>query len=163
MEADHRSDHQRIRSYLSFNLRRGKHEGHFTWRQIAEQVRNEIPQQGISIEALMQALKNVSARDQVRWKYSRQLASAWGVRELVLLHTDWSKHRRREALKKATGFDVEAIVRRWENRNRRPGADLVTLNYDRWMVAISRRLSKHPNQPDESRKRWPRDHGDGRT
>ncbi|MGF6986559.1 hypothetical protein QFZ99_006100 [Paraburkholderia atlantica] len=106
------------RGYLWSNLLLGKHVGGFTWHDIAEQMRFYMPGSGESHERLEQSLRTVASRHQTRWKHANGLALAWGVDALLLLRTDFMKYMASpQTLKDATGFDVDAIVSRWEKNS----------------------------------------------
>ncbi|MGF6981440.1 hypothetical protein QFZ99_000916 [Paraburkholderia atlantica] len=103
---DHGHDH------LWSNVLLCKQAGGFTWPEIADQM--SFYAGDTDSKRLAQSLRNLITRRQGRWKHLDALARAWGVGPITLAHADFTTCKSPDALRTDFGFDVQAVIRRWD-------------------------------------------------
>lgn len=132
-----KEDHQA--KGLWSNLKHGKETGGFTWPEIADQMSFYVA--GGDLKRLTRALERIVLDRQMTSRCVPALARAWGIPDVVLLHGHFSTCATPEALKEQTGFDADAIVRRWHgNRVGRSKASR-TQAFVSWSSDLDRKLT----------------------
>jgi hypothetical protein len=112
--------------------------------EIADQTHYYAP--GVTRQKMRHALTLVIDRRQLRWKYSAALAKAWGVREIALLHEDFTRCATLAKLRKEYGFDMHETIQRWAaNRDAQSG----NLRLDRLSAWLADTIKKGDDDKPE--------------
>ncbi|MBC8721228.1 hypothetical protein F6X37_06335 [Paraburkholderia sp. 31.1] len=124
---------------------RGASGGHGLWKNIkcvqafTHWSRSDIADQVLYYAGTMDrkrlhhALSLVIERRQLRWKYAPALAHAWGIRELELLHGDFTTCATLEELERKYGFNLDDIIGRWEEHREQDAETARSLKVIDWL------------------------------